>query len=192
MKKSFRNQKGFSLVEISIVLVVVGLLMGGVLKGQELVKNAKAKSLGNEFKNITTAIYSYQDRYKYLPGDDPDADTRFGLTATKGDGNGSVDTANEQSNFWDHLRKAKLITENVVSGSKNPPHALGGKISVINTLTTNTNLSGLIICLEDIPGEMAGQIDILLDDGKNNAGNYQVSDTKNDYTTSKVNICSAI
>ena len=70
-----RNQSGFTLIEIAIVLVIIGLLLGGVLKGQELVNSAKVKSLANDFKNIPALIYGYQDKYRALPGDDAKADT---------------------------------------------------------------------------------------------------------------------
>ena len=71
------QQKGFTLVEIAIVLVIIGLLMGGVLKGQELINSAKVKNLANDFRTIPVFIYGYQDKFKRLPGDDPNADTRF-------------------------------------------------------------------------------------------------------------------
>ena len=93
------KQKGFTLVEIAIVLVIVGLLIGGVLKGQEMITNAKLKRIESDNAGIAAAMFSYQDRYLQLPGDDSSADTRFDLyTASAGnvgDGDGligSVDT----------------------------------------------------------------------------------------------------
>ena len=47
-----RNQSGFTLIEIAIVLVIIGLLLGGVLKGQELINSAKVKNLATDFRNI--------------------------------------------------------------------------------------------------------------------------------------------
>ena len=64
------QQKGFTLVEIAIVLVIIGLLLGGVLKGQELINSAKVKNFATDFRNIPLFIYGYQDKYKSLPGDD--------------------------------------------------------------------------------------------------------------------------
>src|SRR5260221_3007413 len=64
------NNRGFTLIEIAIVLVIIGLLLGGVLKGQELINNAKVKSYATDFRNIPIMIYGYQDRFKALPGDD--------------------------------------------------------------------------------------------------------------------------
>ncbi|HEY4998029.1 MAG TPA: prepilin-type N-terminal cleavage/methylation domain-containing protein, partial [Usitatibacter sp.] len=64
------QQSGFTLVEIAIVLVIIGLLLGGILKGQELINSAKVKNIANDFRVIPTYIYAYQDKYKSLPGDD--------------------------------------------------------------------------------------------------------------------------
>jgi prepilin-type N-terminal cleavage/methylation domain-containing protein len=63
------RQAGFTLVEIAIVLVIIGLLLGGVLKGQELINSAKVKNFATDFRNVPLFIYGYQDKYKALPGD---------------------------------------------------------------------------------------------------------------------------
>ena len=70
---SSKHQSGYTLVEIAIVLVIIGLLLGGVLKGQELIYNQKVKSTYDNYRQFTAAMYGYQDRYKALPGDDPQA-----------------------------------------------------------------------------------------------------------------------
>ena len=67
------KQTGFTLVEIAIVLVIIGLLLGGILKGQEMITQAKIKNVINDFNGITAAVTSYQDRYRALPGDDLNA-----------------------------------------------------------------------------------------------------------------------
>src|SRR6185369_11562322 len=72
------SNRGFTLIEIAIVLVIIGLLLGGVLKGQELINNARVKSFANDFRNIPVAIYAYQDRYRAIPGDDAQANTHVG------------------------------------------------------------------------------------------------------------------
>ncbi len=82
------SQSGFTLVEIAIVLVIIGLLLGGVLKGQELINSAKVKNFATDFRNIPLFIYGYQDKYKGLPGDDKDAVTHVGATTIDGNGNG--------------------------------------------------------------------------------------------------------
>src|SRR3954471_18671131 len=86
-----RSQAGFTLVEIAIVLVIIGLLLGGILKGQEMITQAKIKNIINDFNGLSAAMYSYQDRYRALPGDELNANTtsRWGATAFGGDGNGT-------------------------------------------------------------------------------------------------------
>ena len=81
------RQAGFTLVEIAIVLVIIGLLLGGILKGQEMINQAKIKNLINDFNGISAAMYSYQDRYRALPGDDLNAAGRW-AGSVSGNGNG--------------------------------------------------------------------------------------------------------
>ncbi|MEX2367719.1 MAG: prepilin-type N-terminal cleavage/methylation domain-containing protein, partial [Pseudohongiellaceae bacterium] len=64
------SQKGFTLIEIAIVLVIIGLLLGGVLQGQQLIENSRVKSATNDFNGVAAGAFSYQDRYGRLPGDD--------------------------------------------------------------------------------------------------------------------------
>src|SRR5438046_8628792 len=84
-KKS--TEAGFTLVEIAIVLVIIGLLLGGILKGQEMITQARIKNVINDFNGIVTAITSYQDRYRALPGDDKGAATRWAAQAPAAGGN---------------------------------------------------------------------------------------------------------
>lgn len=167
---TMKRQTGFTLIEISIVLVIIGLLLGGVLKGQELIENAKIKRMNNDFSGIASATYSYLDRYSAIPGDDKNADARWS-GATKGDGKGSLDGAwdasdsKETKHFWDHLRRSNLIVGG--AGSDLPVHAFGGVIGVANDYL---GISGPVICMDNINGKRAEIIDRQLDDGKPNTG----------------------
>ena len=64
------RQSGFTLVEIAIVLVIIGLLLGGILKGQEMITQAKIKNVIADFSGVSAAYHGYQDRYRAIPGDD--------------------------------------------------------------------------------------------------------------------------
>src|SRR5258706_4661749 len=64
------NSRGFTLIEIAIVLVIIGLLLGGVLKGQELINNAKVKRYATNFRLIPILFYGYHASFNALPGDD--------------------------------------------------------------------------------------------------------------------------
>ena len=107
------EQRGFTLVEIAIVLVIIGLLLGGILKGQEMIVQAKIKNVVSDLNGVTAAVSSYQNRYRALPGDDKSANARWTLTNQQGDGNGTISgkyntsTASDESAlFWLHLRLA--------------------------------------------------------------------------------------
>lgn len=182
-----RNQSGFTLIEIAIVLVIIGLLLGGVLKGQELINSAKVKNLAGDFKNIPVFIYGYQDKFKALPGDDIAAASHVGATATNGDGNGiingmwdSVTTTDESVKFWQHVRLAGLAPgETAVNLTTYlPTNAAGGRIGITNATATNLPITGLrgsyIICSKGILGKFAKQIDTTLDDGSTTTGSVMV------------------
>src|SRR5688500_8122041 len=114
------RQTGFTLVEIAIVLVIIGLLLGGILKGQEMITQAKIKNVIADFSGVSAAYHGYQDRYRAIPGDDPNAATRWAVApvAFSGSGNGVVEGAYnvacptplvaaspESCDFWDNLRR---------------------------------------------------------------------------------------
>src|SRR3954449_767608 len=82
-----QGQRGFTLVEIAIVLVIIGLLLGGILKGQEMITQARIKNVVNDFNGVTAAYFAYQDRSKAIPGDDAGANTLW-TTPTSGNGDG--------------------------------------------------------------------------------------------------------
>src|SRR5437016_12869862 len=97
-----KRQQGFTLVEIAIVLVIIGLLLGGILKGQEMITQAKIKNVIADFSGVSAAYHGYQDRYCAIAGDDPNADTRWASMTNpqplKGDATGIV------SRTYDNVR----------------------------------------------------------------------------------------
>ena len=136
-----KQQLGFTLIELAIVLVIIGLLLGGVLKGQELINSAKVKSMATDFKNIQVYLYGYQDKFKALPGDDRAASTHLAgaANATTGGSPGDAviqglygsNTATEESVlFWQHVRLAGLAAGPTDVAAENyfPVNADGGRI----------------------------------------------------------------
>jgi prepilin-type N-terminal cleavage/methylation domain-containing protein len=173
-----RNQQsGFTLVEIAIVLVIIGLLLGGVLKGQELINQAKIKNIANDLNGLSAAIYAYQDRYRAFPGDDRNAAGRWTApAATSGDGNASVGATNnapvidcataagaatENCHFWQHLRLSGFIAGDTASVLA-PQNAVGGTLHV---QAGALGLSGLVVCTTNLLGRVANAIDAQFDDG---------------------------
>ncbi|MDQ7081920.1 MAG: prepilin-type N-terminal cleavage/methylation domain-containing protein [Aquificota bacterium] len=85
--------KGFTLIELAIVLIIIGILIGFILKGQELIRNSQIKRLYRTYLELVATLYSYYDRYGKLPGDDDQVSQRWGLTGAV-DGNGEREDRN--------------------------------------------------------------------------------------------------
>lgn len=94
------RMQGFTLVEVAIVLVIVGLMLAGVFKGQALIDSARVRSMANEVSGIRTAWYSFQERYRALPGDFQSAGTQIDSAAVSGNGNGKLDADVERAGVW--------------------------------------------------------------------------------------------
>ena len=179
------KHKGFTLVEIAIVLVLVGLLIGGVLKGREMITNAKIKRVERDHAGIIAAMQAYRDRYLVLPGDDDRASARFAIYTDgvndpaaadiDGDSSGSVDgnweaAANtETANFWKHLRAANLIPGGGDDDTQ-PTNAYGGNIGLRDGSLT---ISGHAIVFGSIEGPVAKILESQLDDGIPSTGLIQ-------------------
>jgi prepilin-type N-terminal cleavage/methylation domain-containing protein len=113
-----RRQQGFTLIELSIVLTIIGLIVGGILKGQELINNARIKSQVAQIDNIKSAIYTFQDRYSYLPGDYP-TPMNLGWAANNlGDGNGFIGTVQSTKNGQTTGTAAAITDSASVDGSE--------------------------------------------------------------------------
>ncbi len=187
------RQSGFTLVEIAIVLVIIGLLLGGILKGQELINSARVKNLANDFRVIPTYIYAYQDKFRALPGDDAAASTHLAgppvaaNASTPGTlGNGVIEgfwdsatQTDESYLFWQHVRLANLAAGSTTPGDPTfpPINAIGGRLGVTSAITGQT-IGGIqgtyIVCSGGILGRFAKQLDIQMDDGQTDTGSMRV------------------
>ena len=199
MKSMKSQQSGFTLVEIAIVLVIIGLLLGGILKGQELINSAKVKNLAQDFKTVPLYIYGYQDRYKALPGDDARVATNvsgatLATTPAASIGNGVIDgawnsvTATDESVlFWQHVRLANFAAgpttvDVTAAGDYLPKNVEGGRMGLTGNTTTQAPVTGMTgtyaFCSAGLLGKYAKQLDTTLDDGNTATGSLRVIDNQ--------------
>jgi len=187
--KTLRSNKGFTLVELAIVLVIIGIILGAVLKGQELINNAKIKRLYNQYREVLAAVYTYYDKYGKYPGDDPNAATRWstanpvpasgnndgligligGFTINCGSNNGS-----ESCQAWYHMRLANILTGTNTQAPSNP---YGGSIGI--GYATVQGLTTMWIGFDNVPGDVCQSLDQQYDDGVYNTGSIRGSGNYN-------------
>lgn len=194
-----KRQHGFTLIEIAIVLVIIGLLLGGILKGQELITSARVRNLISQQDGIKAAFYGFQDRYRALPGDYSAAPTNLGGAGTisRGNGNGQIEAAatadsgtppsvvDEDRLAWDHLSRAGFLNGNFVYGTadaspKNPygqtvqlayDQIYGAGTAASTTPSKRHNLKTGVL----VPVEIMAEVDRKTDDGAPYSGSFQFS-----------------
>ncbi|MBQ0719490.1 MAG: prepilin-type N-terminal cleavage/methylation domain-containing protein [Gammaproteobacteria bacterium] len=171
------RQSGFTLVEIAIVLVIIGLILGGVLKGQVLIENAKYKSFVKQIESYRAAVYTFQDTYRGLPGDLLNV-SALDAAATAGDGDGLIEggfcdiSGEEVCKVWSHLRYAGIISGDPgdVDATASPTHTYGGLVSSIGTGNWANGKTQIKILTKGIPGDVAQRYDNEFDDGDASTG----------------------
>jgi hypothetical protein len=195
------HQEGFTLLEITIIMVIVGLLVSGVVKGQELVMQARVKETLNELNGLTGAYFAYYDRYRALPGDDPRAGGTEGrwqiFGARSGNNDGLVggaynqappglatfapatDPTHEALNFWWHMRLAGFVSGPTTGKGaySQPLNSMNGLVGVQNG---GLGLYGLLVCSQNLPDRIAAAVDTQLDDQRSSTGTVRARLTTGD------------
>lgn len=180
MQNRQRRRQGFTLVELSFVLVIIGFIIGGVLTGRQIMMNAEITNAANAVQSFQAQFQTYVQNYGAIPGDDLSAKTRFpsaGL-ADVGDGNGvlagtfdSTTAADETRLAWAGLRAASLVKSQAGStaSTAQPANPFNGIYGFQNG-AFNGALVGNAVCMNSVPPEAAQAIDARLDDGSSNSG----------------------
>ncbi len=170
------RQAGFTLVEIAIVLVIIGLLLVGVLQGQEMIENTKIKSIVSDMKAIQAAYNGYLDRYKTPPGDESNATfvARGWPAAMVNTGNGNgilvapiaatfTNAAGENQGFWQALRASGLLSGDATATltAALPRHSANGTLGIASG--TVYGLTGTFVCASNLTSKQAAGIDAIVD-----------------------------
>ncbi len=161
-----QKQRGFTLVEIAIVLVIIGLLLGAVFKGQTLIERAKFKTTLSKMEELTASIYTFLDKYNQYPGDAAGIDLN---------GDGNPDNASnprdgqiDNSDFWKQMHLAGFI-----QGTGTTP-----LLSPFGTpFAVKYNAAGLgdnAVCVK-LPQALAIEMDTRYDDGKGTTGQLRAA-----------------
>lgn len=181
---------GFTLIELAIVLVIVGLLLGSFLRAHDLISGAQAKNLANDFRVIPAYLYGYQDRFRALPGDDSAVLQHLPGAALASPpasrGNGIIDAAwnatgasAESRLFWQHVRMANLANgaQDPADPLYMPRNVMGGMVGVSSATSSQVQIAGMHgdyqVCSAAIPGRLAKQLDTMMDDGDTARGNMR-------------------
>ena len=185
-----RSQRGFTLLEMGLVIFLVSLLLVGSLRGAELIDTADVKGLVKDFQNLQILLATYQDRFRSQPGDDRNAKAHFGEDAVPGEGNGVIDGnwydssgTSEASRTWQHIRLAGLMSGATIFTASDYPalNSIGYPIglqsgtsdpakSPIRNVQGGPLLGTYIMCSRGIPGKLVLSLDIQLDDGNPGSG----------------------
>ena len=169
-----QNQKGFTLVEIAIVMVIIGLLIGGVLKGQAMIQNAKVKRVIKQADELRAGVMTFYDKYSSYPGDENNGDFPPN-DANDGDGDGQIETL-EDAMLFEDLTNAGIIGGDFDGDGEDSiaNHAFGGKVRVL--WVDPGQGSDHFIQYDDLPWDVCQEIDLKLDDGVFDTGSIRASD----------------
>ena len=178
MGSKLRNS-GFTLVEISIVLVIIGLILGGILNSRSVFRNAQTKDIIKAMNEMSTAAQQFKDRFGMWPGDYSNATASIaGLVCANGNGNGQVETASETLCATESLIRAGMLR-----GTAGSPINVRGDSTVSITGATQA-LTGIstdrlpanatnVLRIQNIDCDIAIQIDRATDDGNVDTGSFR-------------------
>lgn len=178
-RSGLRHAAGFTLIEIAVVLVIIGLLMGSVMTARTLIESAEYRALRNQIDEFEAAWHTFRERYRALPGDFARADARLGTAGADGNGNGVIEggpgctnAADESCRAWQHLRAAGLVAGDpaVAGPASTPTHPWDAPVSGFFTGVEGNGRFGHKLLFERVPADVAHRLAVEIDDGRPDRG----------------------
>ena len=191
-----RKQQGFTLVEIAIVLVIIGLLLGGILRGQELIQNARVRNIIDQQNGIKAAFFGFQDRFRMIPGDltaTQMAQVGYGVVAGSMPGTGTIDGVDSPLAFQNitvtGFISCQTCTATAAAASdiaNSPVNVYGGALQLVtdNVFSAAGQYTGVVSARHNIktgnliPGNVLAEADVKIDDAVPNNGQFRFSQWK--------------
>jgi hypothetical protein len=193
-----KAQQGWTLLEIALLVLIVGLILAGVVKGQEMITSAKVKRLAGQLDEIRAAYLGFEDRFKALPGDFADADAVFdcGGGCLRGNGDGRIRSnaapvngsqVREDLLVWTHLSLAGFLkgeyrmldNEDQSTEANSPKSPYSVYMQIVFDGRYGLNDGGVprhnLKSGAQVPIEVAAELDRKTDDGKPYRGGLQFS-----------------
>ena len=193
------KQKGFTLVEIAVVLVIIGLLLGAILQGQALIQSARVNNLADQKAGIQAAYYGFIDRYGAVPGDMPEDRATEAIgepISLGGNANGRLEDPSDSSNWkelngvWEQLSKAGFISGRYDGAPENeepqnadhaPENAFNGLVILAHHggYTDNNDVTPERLLYHfgrNIPASIARELDVKLDNGQPGSGTIRMAE----------------
>lgn len=187
-----RKQQGFTLVEIAIVLVIIGLLLGGILRGQELIQNARVRNIIDQQNGIKAGFFGFQDRFRMIPGDLTAAQVAqvgSGVVAAAAGGDGAIGAADSSVAFQNITVTGFISCQNCTSTAgastptNSPVNVYGGALELAtdNVYSSPGQYTAVVAARHNIktgnliPGNVLAEADVKVDDAVPNNGQFRFS-----------------
>lgn len=191
-----KYMQGFTLVELAVVLVIIGLLVGGVLKSQELIVNARIRNLIAQQDGIKATFFSFYDRFRAFPGDYAQATVNIpGISVNSGcgqpgnngngNGNGQIEVSTKEAVLaWEHLSKAGFFSQSytcaaIESKTTTPMNPYNIYLQLIYDgnygIQSGGSVRHNIKTGAQIPVSILSEVDRKIDDGSPYTGMFQFS-----------------
>lgn len=188
-----RKQHGFTLVEIAIVLVIIGLLLGGILRGQELIQNARVRNIIDQQNGIKAAFFGFQDRFRMIPGDLTAAQVAqvgSGVVVAGAGGDGAIAATDSPLAFQNitvtgfiSCQTCTAAAAAASSPTNSPVNVYGGALQLVTdnvysapgAYTAGAAARHNIKTGNLIPGNVLAEADVKVDDAVPNNGQFRFS-----------------